>query len=110
MECRDAFGAWHYLSPEKLHEIREKLSNFESMTWHQILVEGKKQNHTVEVSQLSPAARTRLPQMKLNDIDRLVSLRLMGKERIYGIRQGSALLLLWWDPDHAIYPVEKKNT
>ena len=40
----------------------------------------------------------------------LVSLRLSGKQRIYGIQDRGVLLLLWWDPDHKIYPVKKKGT
>jgi len=36
--------------------------------------------------------------------DALVSLRLSGKERVWGILQENALLLLWWDPGHEICP------
>ena len=110
LECTDNFGGWHKLTQDKAHEIRRKLSNFESMTWHEILVQGKKNNHQVPVYKLVPQARKRLDELKLDDAEELVSLRLSGAERVFGILEAGALLLLWWDPDHAIYPVAKKNT
>jgi len=110
MECVHAFGGWQELEPDKLNEIRDKLSNFESMTWHEILVKAKKQHHSIPVGDFPGAAQTRLQELKLDDVDELVSLRLKGRERIYGVRQAGALLLLWWDPSHAIYPAKKKHT
>ena len=110
LECVDTFGAWQNLEKGKLHEIREKLAHFESMTWNEILVKSKTRNHVVSVGSLVSQAKRRLAQLKVDDIDELVSLRLSARERIYGIRNQAALLLLWWDPDHAIYPVEKRHT
>ena len=110
LEVAEPFGCWHEIDRSKLLWIRKKLSDFESMTWNEILVYGRDQNHPVRVDKLLPGARKRLTELRLEDIDQLVSLRLSGSERIYGILQGSILLLLWWDPDHAIYPVKKKHT
>jgi len=103
------FG-WHVVTHSKVEEIRTRLGNFESMTWNQILVEGKKQHHSVEVWKLCKAAQARLEAIGLGDSAQLVSLSLSGKERIWGLRQGIALLVLWWDPEHEVCPSLLKHT
>jgi hypothetical protein len=99
----DPFG-WHTLAGDKLKEIREKLGYLESRTWADILVQAKKQNHFISVDKISKEALERLQALRLDDTDALVSLRLSGKERVWGILQENALLLLWWDPGHQICP------
>ena len=111
MEVTDPFG-WHQLSADELATIRGKLAQFESMTWNEILVSAKTQNHSVAVSRLSKAAQDRLDVIHRgnSDVEELVSLRLSGKERIWGIRDQAVLSLLWWDPEHAVCPSLLKNT
>jgi len=48
----------------------------------------------------------------MDDIDTIVSLRVNATIRLYGIRDGHALQILWYDPWHdskdmAVYPVRK---
>ena len=107
LELVDPFG-WHKITTSQLYEIREKLKNFESMTWNEILIDSKKQNHSINKSKLCREARKRLKEIELDDVDDVVSLRLKGEQRIWGIRQHNALLLLWWDPDHKICPSKKR--
>jgi hypothetical protein len=102
MELVDPFG-WHHLDEESLRSIREKLAQFESMTWNEILVKAKKQNHSIEVNRLCAAAQRRLSQRKIA-LDEVVSLRLAARERIFGYLDNGVLVLLWWDPDHAVCP------
>lgn len=109
MEFCDPFG-WHTLDAVAVREIREKLKNFETMTWSQILIEAKKRNHTVSVESLEPAAKKRLRDSGLTDIDELVSLHLTGTQRIWGILSEGVLHLLWWDPDHAVCKSDLRNT
>ena len=109
LQLVDPWG-WHNLDQLKLVEIQRKLSNFETMTWNEILVDAKKQNHAVQISQLAKKAQDRLREIKQDDVDELVSLRLQGKERVWGIREEQVLRLLWWDPNHEICPSLKKNT
>jgi len=108
LQMIDPFG-WHRLDSGKVRDIRDKLAAFEGMTWNEILVKGKKQNHSVPRQDLCKAARDRLTEIKLDDIDELVSLRLSGRERVWGIRSHNVLTVLWWDPDHAICPSLKKS-
>ena len=105
----DPFG-WQEIPREKLDEVRQKLAQFESMTWNEILIDSRKQNHSVEVWKLCREARARLEIIGLGDVETLVSLRLSAKERVWGVRQGAALLILWWDPNHLVCPSILKNT
>lgn len=109
MEFVDPFG-WHILDVDKVLYIQQKLIGFESMTWREILVDSRKQNHTVPVESLGKQARDRLTEIDLDDLDELTSLLLSGAERVWGIIDQGIMTLLWWDPDHQVYPVEKKNT
>jgi len=101
----DREGEWTWLkvSAEKLKEVvLEKLKNFETMTWHQL--QKRKQSHQVEVWRLCRDAQKRLAAIGQGDLDSLFSLRLSGKERIWGIRDRNILKILWWDPHHEVCP------
>jgi hypothetical protein len=106
MEMCDPFG-WHAINSALLLEIRGKLGNFESMTWGAIIGPN---NHQVSTELLCKAARHRLAALRLDDLEELFSLRLSGRERIWGVLEHNVLTLLWWDPDHQICPSLKKNT
>jgi len=109
LELAPPFG-WLIISKEKLIEVHQKLSQFESRTWNEILVTNKKSNHTIPIDNLCKEAQNRLEQIKQDDIEELVSLRLNSTERVFGIRDGSVLKIIWWDPDHGICQSEKAHT
>lgn len=102
LEMVDPFG-WHRLDGPTLRRIRERLSHFESMSWSEILVASKKQNHSIQVQALSPPAQNRLDEIGVA-LDEVVSLRLSGRERVFGYLENGVMVLLWWDPDHAVCP------
>ncbi len=109
LEMRNRFG-WHVLSGDKLREIREKLGFLESMTWADLLVGAKKQHHSVDISRIIPEARRRLEERRLL-LEKVVSLRLSGEERVWGyLAENGVLVLLWWDPCHEICPSALKHT
>ena len=109
METVDPFG-WHAVDRDKAVQILQKLGNFETQTWNNLIIEGKKNNHSVLIEDLCKAARDRLTQLNQDDIEALVSLHLSGKERIWGIRDKYIFKILWWDPDHQVCPSPKKHT
>lgn len=112
LETQDPYG-WHTIDLTTFEHIRERLRNFETMTWRDILIVGKKQNHSVAVDRLCKQAKDRLEQLSLFGVEKLVSLRLSARERIWGIQDPmdkAVLKLLWWDPDHEICPSLKKYT
>lgn len=105
MQWQHPYG-WHEVGSEKLHEIRSKLINFERLTWHEILGHN---NHPVSVSSLNKEAQKRLTDLKLDDVDELVSLRLTGRQRVWGILEGNIYTILWWDPEHDVCPWKGAN-
>ena len=109
LEMCDPYG-WHEIGREKLLEVHVKLKEFEKLTWHEILVENSDRNHPISKFKICKPAFDRLAEIKQDDIDELVSLRLSGPERIWGILELGTLRLLWWDPDHQICPSHKRNT
>jgi len=40
----------------------------------------------------------------------MYAIRLSGKKRVWGIREGRLFSLVWWDPEHTVGPSEKKHT
>lgn len=103
------FG-WHRITGVKIAEVSAKLKSFETMLWSAILVTAKKQNHTIPVENLSKPAKQRLVDIKLDDRDELISLRLSNRERIWGFLEGSTFHLVWWDPEHQVCPSALKHT
>lgn len=88
-------------------EIIPKLQQYETMTWGE--VEGKK-SHFIDVDNCSKEAQKRLKEIDLDDLEQLFSLRIGGRERVFGWRRGSVFYVLWWDPDHKIFPSKMKHT
>jgi hypothetical protein len=85
-----------------------KLQSFGTMSWAE--VEGKTGSHFVSVEAFSSNAQNRLSALNQEDIDSLFSLRITGKERLWGIRDRAMLKLIWWDPEHEVCPSTKKHT
>jgi len=118
----DLEGPWGWRT-EAAHDwwraILPKLQRFESMTWAEIMqaTGGRARgnnSHFVQVQNLTRQAKSRLAEIKCDDVDALFSLRLDGTTRVYGIRDGRALKLLWYDPyhgtnDRAVYPVRVRQ-
>jgi len=102
-------GPWHchVMTRDVLLAVLQKLRNFESMTWQEIDRGG---SHFIGVDQITPEARKRLGELRQDDVDDVYSLRISGEERFFGIRDGTCLRLLWWDPHHQVCPSNLKHT
>ena len=101
---------WHQLNAEQLAYIREKLIEFEAKDWNQIFVAERDHNHRVDVAAFDcPAAREWM-RRNMPDQDVLWTLRLMGKQRIWGIFRDGVFHLMFWDPEHQIKLSLKKHT
>ena len=79
--------------------IFPKLREFETMTWSDILLKGKKQNHSIAVDSLNKVAQERLEALQIEAED-VYSLRLGGKLRLYGLLIENVYHILWFDDDH----------
>lgn len=109
LDLEGEFG-WRKLQPEALAGLVDRLRNLETMTWNEIRMEGKKQNHSIAVEDCSPAAQKRLREIQQDDVADLFSLRLMGQPRVIGILDRDTFKVLWWDPDHLVCPSILKHT
>lgn len=97
---------WCNISSNKWEEVIRKLGNFDGMTWGQIEGSG---SHLVEVSDCpNRDTQRRLEELNLDDVDTLFSLRLSGPERVWGILDGNVLKLLWYDPNHTVWPTQRQ--
>ena len=59
---------------------------------------------------LEPAAKRRLRELKLDDVETLYAWHIGQKERLWCTEYDGAMCVLWWDTDHEVYSVKKKNT
>lgn len=99
---------WNQITcPDFLRNIWEKMRNFETMTWGEIL---GRHHHAIAVNDIIEPAQNQLEQLGHDDQAELVSFRLSNTERIWAIRSGEEAFLLWWDPNHEIYPSQLKHT
>ncbi len=106
----DKEGRWGWAQVNDLslwEDILSKMSNFETMTWAEIL---NRNNHAISISRICPDAKRRPAELKQDDVDEIVSLHLTGLKRIWGIRDQNVLKILWWDPEHTVCPSLKRHT
>ena len=110
MEVRNRFG-WHLADGPTLLAIREKLAQFETMTWRDIIQRCNGHHHYIsDLDKILAPARERLNAIGYRDTDQLFSLRLTGRQRVWGILDLGVFTVLWWDPEHEIYPTPLKGT
>lgn len=91
-----------------LSEIVPKLHDYESMTWGEM--DGASGSHSVSVGQICEDAKERLVRIGRDEQGQLFSLRITGERRVWGVKDIAILRVLWWDPEHAVCPSQKKHT
>lgn len=74
------------------------------------MIRDKTRNHHVSVRDFIPEAQKRLAGIFNEEYQELYSLRLSGKERLWGIIEGGVFYIVWYDKHHEVCPSEKKNT
>lgn len=100
--------AWSNLADGDAHkEVIETLASLETMTEGDL---GAKGCHFIETPTLCKEARDRLAEIQLDDLDELYSIRITGRTRIFCVHREDVLSVLWYDPDHAVCPSNKKHT
>jgi len=85
-------------------EIRSKLAAFEKLTWKEILVNQGHRHHSVPTVGICKEAQDCLEETGYGGLEEIVSLRLAGAERVWGVMESGVLVLLWWDPHHEVWP------
>jgi hypothetical protein len=108
-EQMDMLGPWGWSNFDvlKIQELLKRIFEFQKFTLQELR---NTHSHLVDVAELDPKAQKRLKEIKKDDLDQLYSLRLSGRERMWAIKDGNLLWLLWWDPHHEVCPSYKKHT
>ena len=99
------FG-WASITPQQLRDLWDTLRSYESMTWHAI--DRHSHCHFIEPDTICAKARARLREIRQDDAPGLYSLKVNNQRcRVWGLRVGTCLNLLWWDPEHRVYPAAR---
>ncbi|MBI3508814.1 MAG: hypothetical protein HY069_04205 [Chlamydiia bacterium] len=106
MDAKGPWG-WDYFNPIEMRELLQKIFDSQKLSWQDLRNQG---SHLIDRKDLCSEAQKRLIQLQKDDLDQLFSLRLTGKKRIWGIKEGNILWMLWWDPNHEVCPSIKKHT
>jgi hypothetical protein len=93
---------WSKCAASDHDQLHEKCKGWETMRASEIF--GHSGNKLIPLGKLSPAARTRLREIDLDDLDGLWELRVSGARRIWGTRIGHVFYAIWWDPSHTVCP------
>lgn len=87
-----------------LHDVISRLAAFEQMTWADII---RARCHPIECHRLEKPARDRLVEINQDDLDELMAFHITGPNRVWCIKDQNIMRVLWWDPEHQVYPVER---
>ena len=110
--------AWHFHRLDREHEhwgwelpagtwrnVLQHLISFEGLTWAALKEQAGGRthgtnHHSIKISELNKQARDRITELHLDQYDKVFSLRISGTVRLYGIRDGRVMRLLWYDDCH----------
>lgn len=108
---------WDLLEAKHWRRVLRHLRSFEGLTWAKLKEQagGRSRgtnHHSIPTDELAKDARDRLIELRMDDCSMFFSLRLENTLRVYGIRDGRVLQLLWYDKHHGtkggVCPVTKK--
>lgn len=109
----NGYTKWGFSHSDDLfNDVICKLKDNEGMTWREIFsASGGRahgtNSHYENVADLIPEAQKRWSDLKLEEYDRVFSLRLTNLHRLYGILEGGVFRIVWFDQKHEIYPTKK---
>lgn len=86
-----------------MRRILDRLKAFESMKWKEI--DRTKSCGLMEVSAICKEAKDRLIETNREEFGTLYKLRVDQRGRVWGVRLLDVFHVLWWDPDHGVYPM-----
>lgn len=92
---------WQNLAGVMLEQVIDKLRQFETMSWEDIIRGG---SHEIPLYKLPKDAQKRLTELEKDDWDQIVSFRIGGTLRAWFLRDGNLMRALWWDPTHSVFP------
>jgi hypothetical protein len=108
----DHDGRWGFdrIPSEVLCEVLKKLAHCESMTINELRGTRRFFKEYDLPSGLCKDALDRLVAMGRDDQTKIHRLQFTGTQRLYGFLEGIIFHVVWWDPDHEVYPTSPRNT
>lgn len=111
----DVDGPWCVSKIEAAHHIDllQRLKSFESMKCSEVFKPGSDEGIVYSVPDIpNKEARNRLVELQFDDQTEIARLRISGRRRLYGFlpNLGPDFYVLWWDPEHEIWPSTLKHT
>ena len=109
----DMEGEWSCARFDPAHflDLLDKLKEYERLKWREIdtRYDLKRLHHYIDLAhpKLSKGVAERVAAMQV-DADRVFSFHITATRRLWGVRDGPCFRVLWWDPDHTVYPVPKE--
>lgn len=106
----DFDGEWSPRAILREEAVFNRLVSFERQTWGGIVTD-KKNNHFIAPNQMIKAARKRIEELRYMEYaDSLFSVRVGGRERLWGILADGIFYVVWYDQNHEICPSNLKHT
>ena len=112
-EHADNEGRWGFggLDGDSLRGVLAFLQKFETMTLNELFHNGGYPGKDYDVEALpTQEARDCLEEAGLADQTKIWALRCGGKPRLYGFLDGNVFHIVFWDPEHEIWPSQLRNT
>lgn len=82
------------------------LAEIESMRVGEI-IPSRCRHEDVAGASPNPDAQKRAREQYLDDHDRIHSLKISGKRRLWGIMNEHEFSIIWWDPEHEVWPTRR---
>jgi hypothetical protein len=108
-------GSWGFnRSADESHTVAELMCNMGALTWSEIYSQTtggrrrRKKHHDQPLAGLCKEAQDRIAHLRLDEVidDRVFRFRHGGTGRLWGWQVEDIFFVLWWDPDHQVFPTE----
>jgi len=111
-------GGWGAIDDADLHRIVERIAALDDRSMTQVLAGSSTSQHHFTVYDqetidrgFSADAKRRLVERERDDATEVARIRVGSAKRLYAVRTPRGVFeMLWWDPNHEVYPTEPRNT
>jgi hypothetical protein len=105
-QCMDVGGEWP-CTCQTINDLMGLLCEYEKMTWGE--ADLRRHTHPMPTHRICERAQNRLMALRYEDAASLYQFEIAGGQtrRLWGFRQQNILQILWWDPNHTVYPMKR---
>lgn len=107
--------AWQFKpSGQEAVKLIEFLCEITGSSWREIeamMSGGRRKHHSQELKSITRKAKKDAERQELAETfgDELFRFRLGSKRRLWGFRRDRTFHVIWWDPEHKVYPTEPSS-